>query len=289
MTALAPHPALARRAGGRELCQLVDNWKGAVPIGGAIVEPKVDGFRALWIDGELVTREGTPLAGADHIAARLRQLEHEACMPMFFDGEYQVDGSFGRTLAHFRAFGGNGSAGTLQLFDAMPMRVWRGEDACDSLELRRDKLDRLVKGKEDGAVRLMPWAFMTDVADIEARAREYIAAGGEGVVVKQATATYQRNRCGLWQRIKRALTVDLPILRLEPDRAKPYLLGVMVLDRGGREIRVRAGFSDAQRMAFWRDRGEMRGAIAEIEAMEITEAGALRSPRFVRMRADKGR
>jgi ATP-dependent DNA ligase len=291
MNALAlPHPALARRPDSQaELCQLVGDWTGRVPGGGMIVEPKIDGIRALWIDGELVTRNGAPIAGAEHIADRLRILEREACMPMFFDGEFQVDGSFDATLAHFAAGGKNGDAGTLQVFDAMPMRAWRGEDPGEALDARKVKLDRMLAATADGAVRPLPWAWATDIDDIEAKAREFITAGGEGIVVKQPGATYQRRRGTIWQRIKKAITLDLRIVGYEADRERPWLLGLLILDHEGVKVRVRAGFSDAERMALWTARDGLVGAVAEIEAQERTESGSLRSARYVRMRPDKSR
>lgn len=292
MNALAPHPALARRpADQRELCQLVGDWTGRVPGGSLIVEPKIDGIRGLWIDGELVTREGTPIAGADHIEARLRWLEREACVPLFFDGEFQVGGTFAATLAHFQARGANGVAGTLQVFDAMPMRVWRGQDPCEPLEARKVRLDRMLEGKADGAVRPMPWAYLPapDLDEVESRAREFIAAGQEGIVVKQALTTYQRRKGTIWQRIKKAITLDLVIVDAVPQAGRAWMLGALILDYRGKRVRVSAGFSDAERAAMWRDRAGLVGTIAEVEAMEITEGGSLRSPRWVRSRPDKSR
>ena len=289
MNALSPHPALLRgNDAGNELCQLVGDWTGRV-VGAQVVEPKLDGIRALWIAGELVTREGTPIHGAGHIAARLRWLEREACVPMFFDGEWVVEGSFAATLAHFQARGGNGDAGTVHLFDAMPMTVWRGEECCYALETRKTRLDAMLEGIADAAVRPMPWAYLhsPDPMEIEGMAREFIAAGAEGIVTKQAAATCQRKPGTAWQRIKRAITLDLAIVGAVPQTGREWLLGALLLDYRGRRVRVTAGFSDAERMALWRDRAGLVGTIAEVAAMEVTEAGALRQARFVRLRPDK--
>lgn len=289
MNALGSHPALLRgNDAGKELCQLVGDYTGRV-IGNQVVEPKLDGIRALWLNGELVTREGAPIHGAEHIAARLRWLESEACVPMMFDGEWVVAGSFAATLAHFQARGGNGDAGTLHLFDALPMSVWRGEECCHALEVRKTRLDAMLAEKADAAVRPMPWAYLAnpDPMEIEARAREFIAAGAEGIVTKQAGAVYQRKLGTVWQRIKKALTLDLTIVGYEADRARPWLLGVLIVDHGGVKVRVRAGFSDTERLALLCVGDGLIGQVAEIEAVEVTERGSLRSARWLRMRADK--
>lgn len=286
-----PHPALFRRpAEQAELCQLVSDWRGAVPIGGAIVEPKIDGMRALYLDGELCSREGSAIYGVDHILAALRSIEHELCVPTMFDGEFQVAGSFNATVAHFKAAGGRGNAGTFHVFDMIPMRTWRGEDPCETLQARRAKLDAWISGMapiEDNAIQLVPWAFMEDAAEIEAKARELIEAGGEGVVVKSALSTYRRNKSANWQRIRRSLTLDVPITGFYPLRENENRLGAIegVLD--GVRFKVAVGFTDAERDELWRVRETLVGVYMEVEALEITERGKPRQAAFVRLRFDK--
>jgi ATP-dependent DNA ligase len=290
MNAMLPHPALFRRpADQRQLCQLVTDWNGKVPHGGAIVEPKIDGIRALWIDGELVTREGAPILGTDHIAAKLREMEHKACVPLFVDSEFQVDNSFRETVSHFKAAGGRGDRGTLFVFDCLPMRVWRGEDPCEALHARRRKLDAMLPRFAGPELQLVPWAYMETAAEIEAKAAELIAAGGEGIVVKRAGATYRRVQDASWQRIRRSLTLDVPITGFYPLRENAQALGSLegVLD--GVRFKVAAGFSDAERDELWARRADLVGEFMELEAMEITEKGKPRQGVFVRLRPDKGR
>lgn len=290
MNALGPHPALARRPDDQNaLCQLVGDWSGHVPDGGAIVEPKTDGMRALWIDGEIVSREGSPIWGTEHIAEQLRAMEYEACESLFCDGEFQVGGSFTATIAHFQAAGGRGDAGTFHLFDAIPMRTWRGNDVCEALEVRRPMLDRLAAPFDGNEVRLVPWAFMTEAAEIEERAADLIAAGGEGVVVKHALSTYRRNRSANWQRIRKSLTLDIPIVGFTPLRGNDEALGALIGLLDGVRVTVAIGYSDAERVELWRVREGLVGAYMEVTALERTERGSLRQATWVRMRPDKGR
>lgn len=286
MNAMLPHPALQRRPdAGWSLCNLVSDWAGRIPAGGAICEPKIDGIRALYIDGELCTREGAAIHGVDHILAQLRAMEHEACEPTFYDGEFQVDDSFGATIAHFKAAGGRGNAGTFHLFDAIPMRTWRGEESCEALEARRPKLDRLATPFVGKGLELVPWAFMTDPAEIEERAQDLIRAGGEGVVVKHAGSTYRRTRSASWLRIRKALTLDLPCVGHTPLRGNDGALGALVLDHGGVRVHVSAGVPPMSRA----EAAELVGSIVEVEALEVTERGSLRQANFVRFRPDKSR
>lgn len=290
MNALAPHPALRRKPEAQSLlCNPVVDWKGAVPAGGAIVEPKIDGMRALWIDGEICSREGSPIYGVEHIARKLRAIEHEACVQMFFDGEFQVGGAFGPTISHFQSAGIEGpDAGTLFLFDAVPMRVWRGDDPCEALEVRRGKLDRMAAPHVGPELQVLPWAFMTDAGEIQEKARELIGAGGEGILVKHALSTYRRTGSAAWQRIRKTLTLDVPVVAVTPHRVNEGLLGALVVDLEGVRVKVPGGYSDAERRELWAMRDRLPGAIVEVQAMERTARGSLRQCVFVRMRPDKG-
>jgi DNA ligase-1 len=282
------HPALLGRGASLSgLCQIVSDWNGMIPNGGCIAEPKIDGIRMLWIDGELVTRGGAPIHGAEHIAAALRHLEKKECVPQFFDGEWQVDGSFDATLDHFRRKGTAGDAGVFHVFDRTTMRTWRG-DVGEALSVRKHHLDELVAplGPE-AAVRAVQWGWVGTPEEARRLAEEYIAAGGEGIVLKHANATYRAGRGRSWQRIKKAQTYDARIVDLVSRQDNGDVMATMVLDLDGQPLRVSAGFTDRQRFDFMISRERLVGGWAEIEAMERTETGKLREARFVRLREDK--
>lgn len=283
------HPALLGRGDRLQgLCQLVSDFKGQVPVGGCGIEPKIDGIRMLWIDGELVTREGVPIHGADHIAAELRRMEHEACVPLFIDGEWQVGGTFDATRRHFMAKGGLGNAGIFHVFDVLEMRQWRGQDVSPALHARKRKLEALCQPlDEDGPVRQIPWAWVETEADARRVAADVIAAGGEGVILKHANATYRPGRSTNWLRIKKSQTWDCRILDLIGRQENEDQLATMIVDLDGQRVRVSAGFSDRQRFDFMLQADSLRGMMAEIEAMERTERGHLREARFVRLRDER--
>lgn len=287
MNAYTPHPALSARLQPKALCQLVTDWRGKLPAGGAIVEPKFDGWRMLWVNSELVTREGAPIEGVEHIADVLRRLEHDACVPMFFDGELLVGGNFEATSAHVQARGRNGVGGTFHIFDAMPMRVWRGEDVGHTAQARRTRLDEILDPIACDAVQPAPWNFVMTAAEVEELARDAIAAGGEGVVVKQALSTYRRAPSGNWQRIKRVLTADVRVIAVLPMADMPDRVGALLCDHKGVQVRVSAGMTDEQRKLLWEGRSRLLGSIVEVEALDRTARGSLRQARFVRVREDK--
>lgn len=208
-----------------QLCQLARDWKGAIPTGGMMCEPKIDGWRATrfpGIDGKvrLWSRNGMPIEGAGHILRRLALMEEAAGEPMFFDGEFQVDGTLDATKEWAeRGWKQGGNAGVFHAFDCLTLAEWRAGGSDVPLIERKARLVELFNASEPDAdewtwaegsrgapipvaVRVMPdgWAF--DADDAVNEVRRVWAAGGEGVVLKDASSPYRRTRSDAWMKVK---------------------------------------------------------------------------------------
>ena len=121
---------------------------------------------------------------------------------LFLDGEVIVGDDFEATQEHFRSRGRRGDAGVLHLFDQMAMTEWRKGRSVEPLTARRTVLDAMAEDLTGNAVRILPWRWLTTTAEIEARAREIIAGGGEGMVIKSPSSIYERRRSETWLKIK---------------------------------------------------------------------------------------
>ena len=207
-----------------QLCQLAGDWRGTIPTGGVMVEQKIDGWRGLrfpGIDGKvrLWTRNGMPIEGVGHILYQLERMERAAGEPVMFDGEFQVDGTLAATK-HWCESGWKlgGEAGIYHLFDAMPLSAWQAGGDPTPLYQRKAWLKSLVeataepdwewrpgsRGRDEGAtsVVLIDDVWCETAADVADAARRIWAEGGEGVMVKDAEAPYQRGRNSAWLKVK---------------------------------------------------------------------------------------
>ena len=208
------------------LVQLLDDWKGTVPEGGAWLEQKHDGWRAFYAPDYLGkpclwTRNGHPIEGVGHILHRLARMEREAGQPMFFDGELIVGGTLEATKAWCESgWKKGGEAGTFHAFDAIPLREWKAGGGAIPLISRKNALEALVaatdepewewragsRGRDEAgpaAVSFVGGQWIFDQRDVIDAARGIWAAGGEGVVIKEGDAPYRRNRNRTWQKVKR--------------------------------------------------------------------------------------
>lgn len=189
--------------GPSELCTLAVKWDGTVPADGLIVQEKVDGIRALWIDGQLVTRGGNAIGGTSHIAAALAQLERSFGRPMFLDGEFQVDDALRPTLRHLANGGRYGDAGRLFLFDAVPLDDWRADRCPMPLSARLKALDAARDALAGDAVSVLPWRSCVTSGAVRGEAESVWARSGEGLVAKVPASFYRRRRYRAWAKVKR--------------------------------------------------------------------------------------
>ncbi|MEO5678345.1 MAG: ATP-dependent DNA ligase [Acidimicrobiales bacterium] len=199
----------------------------ALPASGgpASVEQKLDGARLqAHRSGEVVrlfTRNGNDVTGrlgavADLVAAL-------ACASVVLDGEViglaedERPERFQDTMARFGRHAGATpssplpeAAGslTVRFFDCIHLD---GEDLIDQpLSTRAAALDRVA-----GAWRV-PAVVTDDPADAEAFLAAALAAGHEGVVVKDLASPYEAGRRGgAWRKVKPVRTLDLVVLAVE--------------------------------------------------------------------------
>jgi DNA ligase-1 len=133
-------------------------------------------------------------------------------------------------------------------------------------------------------------------SQIDRYAKDMVAAGFEGIMIKNLDAPYLCKRSTDWMKWKPTITVDLEVIGLEEGTGRNKgRVGALVCNGvdDGKEITVNAGsgFSDAERDSLWEDRNLIFGRTVEIMADAITQnqdgTYSLRFPRFVRFRDDK--
>lgn len=118
----------------------------------------------------------------------------------------------------------------------------------------------------------------------------YIDKGAEGIIIKHPFKKYETKRSNYWLKFKNVDTIDLKCIGYyqgKQDTAFENILGGIILDYNGIELRCGSGFTEEERKLFWENREELTGQIVEISYMEITKTGSLRHPVFERFRKDK--
>lgn len=211
-----------------QLVQLASDWRGHVLPHGMMSEPKIDGWRGVVLQGvdsitRMFTRQGHFIEGVAHCLYFLQHMERAAGEPMVWDGEFQVNGNLADTKRWAESqWKQGGEAGHFYLFDCLPLSAWKRGGDPTPLYQRKARLQSLYQAViededlkwefrpgsrgDDGwlrSVSVLPdtWVFNAQGATEEAR--RIWAEGGEGVMLKDPEAPYQRGRNGHFLKIKR--------------------------------------------------------------------------------------
>jgi ATP-dependent DNA ligase len=275
----------------RETCQLLKTGLRAFLDAGhslerAVVSVKHNGWRFRAVcpaEGRVtfLTRNDTPyhFPATEPVlvamAERIRDLHADWPGDVVFDGELTTPDDNPDTL-HAEIDAGNDGTGLIyRVFDV----IHEGMSLEQRLELLEQvypycRLNRLV-------VRVPHMAIRPATAAKVARIKELaVAAGREGIVIKNLDAPYIFRRIPDWVREVAVITEDLPVLRVEKRRAGRVSL---ICLRKGREVGVSAGISNRRGLDFLKNAPRL----IEVTHRGETRTGSLKSASFVRVRTDK--
>ena len=293
-------------------CQLAtDSEKHTAKMKGIKrLEQKLDGVRVIAVVTKttvnLYSRNGKPFDNFPHIVDALEDIKNKFARTFqswphgfILDGEI-IGESFQALMKQAQRKSDVMTAGmTYSVFDWIPLSDFE-RGFCNAQQHKR--LDRLEEYRavfeSTDCVRLMDGITVDlDTAeghDIMRRyAEDAVAAGFEGIVIKDMGAPYECRRSTFWMKWKPTMTVDLSIVGFEQGTGRNEgRLGAIICegDDNGRRIHVNvgSGLTDDDRDTFWSTRDSLVGNIVEVEADAVTQnqdgTYSLRFPRFLRFR-----
>jgi DNA ligase-1 len=266
-------------------CQLCAPWDGETVPKKAVVEPKFDGLRSLFFCDKLnpivLSRNGKILHNVTHImTVLLKQFPG-----MVVDGElFNKDWSSSVSAARSDEKGDVSSK--LRAFDLLTIDEFKKQQCADPLWKRQKGLAALL-GSD--CVKFDRGQNVTTVTDVLSATQGYIQSGFEGGVLKDLDSLYTYDRADSWTKIKEFQTMDCKIIGLEEGKGRNAdKLGAFIVEGQGLEpTNVGGGFSDVQRVAFWKKGMSMVGKTIEVKYQDMTSDKHLRFPVFIRLREDK--
>ena len=274
------------------------------------LEQKLDGVRVLAVVTKttvnLYSRNGKPFDNFPQIVESLEDIKNKfAKLFQSYPHGFVLDGeiigeSFQALMKQAQRKTDVKTDGmTYSVFDWLPLADFEREfwNAQQHKRLRTLEEYRAVFELTD-CVRIMDGIEVDlDTAeghDIMRRyAEDSVAAGFEGIMIKDLGAPYECRRSTFWMKWKPTITVDLNIVGFEEGTGRNAgRLGAIICegDDNGRRINVNvgSGLSDANRDEYWSARDQLLGDVIEVEADAVTQnqdgTYSLRFPRFVRFR-----
>jgi len=284
----------------------VNKLKGMVRL-----ENKLDGVRVLaFLDANNVvtmySRNGKIFNNFDAISDTLSAHSHNIKLALhagegvILDGEV-VSSSFQDLMkqAH-RKHDADAADAKFYVFDYIPINDFQRGIFSKSQGTRIFNLSKVLVDQNTN-VKIMPGVEIDlDAPDGIQTMREFgeksVAAGFEGIMIKNLAAPYECKRTSSWMKWKPTITVDLEVVDIEEGTGRNVgRLGALVCsgEDNGRIIKVNvgSGFTDDNRTEFWSSHvtsNNIIGNIIEVEADVITQnqdgSYSLRFPRFIRFR-----
>jgi len=273
-----------------------------------LLEPKLDGVRCLTIvdyEAKTVvqyTRNGKVLENFSHITDGL--LEHIDLIGRSYviDGEV-VSSSFQDLMKQVhRKDDVKATDARLMAFDIIPLHEFQAGESTMS-QRPRSKLLQGFKPVFDkvGSIDVIEQIEVdldSYVGELQFKQynKDAIAAGYEGIMIKDPKAYYECKRSASWLKMKPFIEVSLSIVEVEEGTGRNEgKLGAFVCEGvdDGKEIKVNvgSGFSDSDRDSFYASKDALPGQVVEVRADAITQnqdgTYSLRFPRFLRFRGFK--
>ena len=262
---------------------------------------KLNGVRATFYKGQLISRTGIPYTGLEHITKVFDDLE--LTDHYVFDGELTLydkteltdNEAFRIATGIVNSESDDKTAISYTVFDMLPIEDFENDNCIAGYRFRRTLLDLIAPNFAESCshVRILPLLYEgTDLSAIDPLLDQMVAEDKEGLMLN-LDVSYKRKRHNGILKIKRFYTMDLPIIRCEEGEGRlAGTLGAFTVSYKGNEVNVGSGFTDIQRAEYWANRENLVGTLCEVKYKEIskdktTGAESLQFPVFVALRTDK--
>ena len=238
-----------------------------------VITEKLDGMRTIMIveNGNVTffSRQGQPIAGLVEIAQDAKLLPDNV-----YDGELLIHNAddykdrdvLQETLKIARKDGEKRGL-ILHLFDMIPIEEFKAGESKATYRKRKEELEFIVEKLKSPYIKVVPNLYVGKDLDVIPKLLEEMnRKGKEGLMLNVSDGKYQCKRTDVLLKIKSMNTMDCKIIGFEDGTGKyEGMLGALILDYKGYELRCGSGFTDEDRKEIWNNKEKYLGKIAEIQ------------------------
>lgn len=260
-----------------------------------LATPKIDGIRAVMVDGALSSRTLKPIPNA-FVRSALESVLPDGC-----DGELMYGTTFQECTSAVMTRDGPRSGFTYYAFDIVPDRVLsRLSPYADRVEhlahlfRQPDRLNSLKAIAHVLTVVVLQPVPVKTMAALDLYESRMLAEGFEGIMVRRPGGRYKFGRStakeGLMLKVKRFEDAEAKVLDTEElihatGTVASKLLGALVVVRpDGVQFNIGSGFSAEQRKDLWKKRRSLVGLSVKYKFFPIGVKEAPRFPTFLGFR-----
>jgi DNA ligase 1 len=264
-----------------------------------VVTEKLDGVRCVMIvengNVNFFSRQGQPITGLVEITQDAKLLPDNV-----YDGELLIHNAddykdrevLQETLKIARKDGEKRGL-VLHLFDMIPIDEFKAGKSKATYYKRKEELSFIVEKLNSPYIKIVPNLYVGKDLDVIPKLLEEMnQKGKEGLMLNVSDGKYQCKRTDVLLKIKSMNTMDCRIIGFEEGMGKYQgMLGALIVDYKGYELRIGSGYTDEDREHFWQHRDKYLGKIVEVQYFRESrnQDGGLSVsfPVFVCIREDK--
>lgn len=241
---------------------------------------KLNGIRATYVQGKMISRQGKEIKGLEHIIKHLDYVNYKCNLDMVYDGELirkNVDGisdndNFRLTTSIVNSEDGDKYGLEFVVFDAITYDEFINGASKIGYRARREWLDIAFNTYLSLYTRAVPIFYQgNDQSEIDKQLAIADEKGFEGLMLNK-DVFYECKRVTSLIKIKSFKFSDLRIIGYEEGDGKyKGMLGAVIVDYKGNSVNVGSGFDEAERVELWKNPDELIGKIATIKYKEVSK------------------
>ncbi|AJA41424.1 ATP-dependent DNA ligase [Geobacillus virus E3] len=238
-----------------------------------VITEKLDGMRTIMIveNGNVTffSRQGQPITGLVEIirdAVFLPDNVYDGELLIANADDYKDREVLQETLKIARKDGEKRGL-VLHLFDMIPIEEFKAGKSKATYRKRKEELSFIVEKLDSPYIKVVPNLYVGKDLDVIPKLLEEMnRKGKEGLMLNLSDGKYQCKRTDVLLKIKSMNTMDCRIIGFEEGTGKyEGVLGALIVDYKGYELRCGSGFTDEDRKEIWDNKEKYLGKIAEIQ------------------------
>ncbi len=265
---------------------------------------KLNGNRATYLDGKLISRQGKAFNNLEHILLELQALSDLYDVPMVFDGEIirknvenvSDNENFRIGTGILNSDDEDKTALSFVVFDILPFSEFvQGESKLtykDRMNLMQAAAERLYQVVNAQHIEVVPFLYSGNDHSMIQQCLDLMDSEGKEGCMLARDVTYKCKRHNGLVKVKTFYTMDLKIVDMQTGTGKnENTLGNLIVQYKDNLVGVGSGFSDELRHEIWNNKEKYIGKIVEVKYKDITKdkgtgKESLQFPVFVRFRED---